>query len=117
MISRDTQKVFYVIHQIKMKKNRNRRKPFKDDKYQLPKADSKHVDSENRWYYHEGKSKMSAMLQLFSQGEDLGENSDSWAPHRPTQFLWKCELGICVLHTTQINILHADSPDPHITLI
>ena len=39
-------------------------------------------------------------------------------PHRrPTQFLWKCELGICVLHTTQINILHADSPDPHITLI
>ena len=44
MISRDTQKVFYVIRQslqIKMKKNRIRRKAFRDDKYQFPKADSK----------------------------------------------------------------------------
>lgn len=51
MISRDTQKVFYLIRQslqIKMKKNRKRRKPlketFKDDKYQLPKADRKYID-------------------------------------------------------------------------
>ena len=83
MISRDTQKVFYVIRQslqIKMKKNRIRRKPFRDDKYQLPKADSKQVVSEDRRCHHEGESEVSAMLRLFSQGEGLGENSESWAP-------------------------------------
>ena len=83
MISRDTQKVVYVIRQslqIKMKKNRIRRKPFRDDKYQLPKADSKRVVSEDRWCYREGESEVSAMLRLFSEGEALGENSESWAP-------------------------------------
>lgn len=50
MISRDTQKVFYLIRQslqIKMKKNRKRKplkETFKDDKYQLPKADRKYID-------------------------------------------------------------------------
>lgn len=90
MISRGTQKVFYVIRQslqIKMKKNRNRRKPFKDDKYQLPKADSKHVDSENRRCYCEGESELSAVLQFFSQGKALVRILTP-GPHRqPTQFL------------------------------
>lgn len=124
--SRETQKEFYVIHQsLQIKKKRERETIDTEGNHlemisiNYQKLTANMSAGERLQHYQEGRSEAAAM---FSQGEDLGENSDSWAPPPdPLIPLESVRPGNLHFNTSRIIILHAGFENnfshPHLTLM